>query len=137
MVGVAAAKRAERLVHPDVPGNVAGRMVQERGDAREEIIAAPHTLLLSLSIERSASMPLEGRGVVAREDADGTLRVPYSLPSDAALQTTRAPTQHQFLRQIQPTDQALIATGQPFPAREAAFRASLVAPSVERPCRPW
>ncbi|MGH8835257.1 MAG: aerobic carbon-monoxide dehydrogenase large subunit [Actinomycetes bacterium] len=90
VVGVTAAKRAEKLVHPDVPGNVAGRMVQEHGDAREEIISAPHTLLLSLSIERSASMPLEGRGVVARQDADGTLRVYSSTQTSTSLRAALA-----------------------------------------------
>ncbi|MCI0685930.1 MAG: xanthine dehydrogenase family protein molybdopterin-binding subunit [Sporichthyaceae bacterium] len=90
VIGVAAAKRAERLVHPDVPGNVAGHVVQERGDAREEIIAAPHTLLLSLSVERSASMPLEGRGVVAREDPGGILRIYTSTQASTSVRAALA-----------------------------------------------
>ena len=44
-------------------------MVQERGDAAAAIAAAPHVLELDLEIERSASMPMEGRGVLARWDA--------------------------------------------------------------------
>ena len=70
VVGIEAARAAERLVHDDVPGNVAARLEQENGDARAAIAAAPHTLSLDLTIERSASMPLEGRGTVARWDPD-------------------------------------------------------------------
>ena len=49
---------------------VAARLEQENGDARAAIAAAPHTLSLDLDIERSASMPMEGRGTVARWDPD-------------------------------------------------------------------
>ncbi len=70
VVGVVAAREAERLVHDDVPGNLAARQTQENGDARAAIEAAPHTLSLDLTIERSASMPMEGRGTVARWDPD-------------------------------------------------------------------
>src|ERR1022692_3362738 len=66
VVGLDAARAAEHLVHPDVPGNVAGHLVQSNGDAEEAIAAAPHTLELDLYIERSASTPLEGRGGLAR-----------------------------------------------------------------------
>src|SRR6185503_12778703 len=76
VVGVPAARAAEHLVHPDVPGNVAANLVQEVGDAGAAIAAAPHRLRLELAVERSASMPLEGRGVLARWDADaGRLRI--------------------------------------------------------------
>jgi carbon-monoxide dehydrogenase large subunit len=61
VVGIEAARRADLLVHDDVPGNVAARMVQEAGDAQAAIAAAPHRLSLDLQIERSASMPMEGR----------------------------------------------------------------------------
>ena len=71
VAGLDAARAAEHLVHPDVPGNVAARMVQSHGDAPAAIAAAPHVLELDLTIERSASMPLEGRGVLARWDAEG------------------------------------------------------------------
>ncbi len=70
VVGVRAARDAEHLVHPDVPGNVAAHLVQEVGDARAAIAAAPHVLELDLEVERSACMPLEGRGVYARWEAD-------------------------------------------------------------------
>ncbi|HEX4472264.1 MAG TPA: aerobic carbon-monoxide dehydrogenase large subunit [Nocardioides sp.] len=70
VVGIAAARAAEHLTHDDVPGNVAARMEQENGDARAAIASAPHTLSLDLTIERSASMPMEGRGTVARWDPD-------------------------------------------------------------------
>ena len=70
VVGIAAARAAKRTVHDDVPDNVGARMVQENGDARAAIAAAPHTLTLELDIERSACTPMEGRGTVARWDPD-------------------------------------------------------------------
>jgi CO/xanthine dehydrogenase Mo-binding subunit len=57
-------------VHAEAPGNIAAHMVQEVGDTAAAIAAAPHRLTLSLKIERSASMPMEGRGVYARWDSD-------------------------------------------------------------------
>jgi carbon-monoxide dehydrogenase large subunit len=68
VVGVAAARQAEHLVHADVPGNVAANFVQTVGDAPAAIARAPHTLELDLSIERSAATPMEGRGVLAHWD---------------------------------------------------------------------
>lgn len=70
VVGIDAARAAERLVHEDVPGNVGARLEQTVGDATAAIAAAPHRLELDLEIERSACMPLEGRGTVARWDPD-------------------------------------------------------------------
>jgi aerobic carbon-monoxide dehydrogenase large subunit len=70
VVGIEAARAAEHLVHEDVPGNIAAVMVQETGDADAAIDRAPHVLELDLAIERSASMPMEGKGVLARWDAD-------------------------------------------------------------------
>ena len=70
VVGVDAAVAAEHRVHPDVPGNVAGHLVQSSGDAPAAIAAAPHVLDLDLYIERSASTSLEGRGVLARWDPE-------------------------------------------------------------------
>ncbi len=76
VVGIDAARAAEHLVHEDVPGNVGARLEQEVGDARAAIADAPHRLSLDLTVERSASTPLEGRGVVARWDPDiGRLQV--------------------------------------------------------------
>ncbi len=78
------ARAARAAVHDDIPDNVAAHVVQEIGDAAGAIEAAPHTLELDLEIERSASTPLEARGVLARWDGeDGSLRV-YS--------STQAPT---------------------------------------------
>ncbi len=76
VVGIENARDGDRLVHDDVPGNVAARTEQSRGDAEAAIASAPHTLSLDLEIERSASMPMEGRGTVARWDTDsGRLQV--------------------------------------------------------------
>ena len=70
VVGIDNARAATNLVHDDVPGNIGARMEQENGDARAAIAAAPHTLTLDLTVERSACMPMEGRGTVARWDPD-------------------------------------------------------------------
>ena len=70
VVGVEAARAGTALVHDDVPGNVAARMVQEHGDAVAAIASAPHRLTLDLQVERSASTPLEPRGVLARWDTE-------------------------------------------------------------------
>ncbi|MBW8805116.1 MAG: xanthine dehydrogenase family protein [Catenulisporales bacterium] len=88
VVGIGAARAAERLVHEDVPGNVAARSVQVngKGDAHQAIAAAPHRLTLDLEIERSASMPMEGKGVLARWDADDkTLRVHSSTQTSTSV----------------------------------------------------
>ncbi|HEV8373258.1 MAG TPA: molybdopterin cofactor-binding domain-containing protein, partial [Actinomycetota bacterium] len=86
VVGIQAAVRAEHAVHDDVPDNVAAHMVQEVGDARAAIAAAPHRLELDLEIERSASMPLEGKGVYARwDDADRSLRVYSSTQTSTSV----------------------------------------------------
>ncbi len=76
VVGLDSARKAEHLVHDDVPRNLAANAVQEHGDTAAAIAAAPHVLELDLAIERSASTPLEGRGVLARWDAQaGRLRM--------------------------------------------------------------
>ncbi|HET7736786.1 MAG TPA: molybdopterin cofactor-binding domain-containing protein, partial [Nocardioidaceae bacterium] len=72
VVGVEAARAATSLVHDDVPGNVGARLEQEVGDAEAAIASAPHQLSLDLQVERSASMPMEGRGTVARWDVDSS-----------------------------------------------------------------
>ncbi|TYK47886.1 aerobic carbon-monoxide dehydrogenase large subunit [Actinomadura decatromicini] len=91
VVGIEAAARAERLVHDDVPGNVGAVLVQETGDAAAAIDAAPHALEFRLSIERSASTPLEGRGVYARWDADdGSLRVYSSTQTSTSVRAAIA-----------------------------------------------
>ena len=91
VVGLENAAAAERLVYPDVPGNLAAHMVQESGDARQAIDAAPHRLQFRLDIERSASTPLEGRGVYARWDAmDGSMRVCSSTQLPVSLRNAIA-----------------------------------------------
>lgn len=70
VVGIEAARSGEALVHEEAPGNVAAHMVQEVGDTEAAIAAAPHRLSLALEIERSACMPMEGKGVYARWDSD-------------------------------------------------------------------
>ncbi len=70
VVGIESALAARVLVHDDVPGNIGARLEQEVGDAAAAVAAAPHRLELDLTIERSACMPLEGRGTVARWDPD-------------------------------------------------------------------
>jgi aerobic carbon-monoxide dehydrogenase large subunit len=76
VVGIEAAMRAENLVHADVPGNRAANSVQAHGDVATALVSSPHSLELELHIERSASTPLEGRGVLARWDPHaGQLRM--------------------------------------------------------------
>jgi carbon-monoxide dehydrogenase large subunit len=70
VVGNSAARAAEPLVHADVPGNVAANLVQQVGDVEAVLARAPHLLELDLHVERSASTPLEGRGVLARWDTE-------------------------------------------------------------------
>ena len=91
VVGIAAARAAEHLVHEDVPGNVAAIMIQEVGDARAAIAAAPRRLTLDLEVERSASMPLEGKGVHARWDPDDdSLRVHTSTQAATSVRAAIA-----------------------------------------------
>ncbi|MEY9929316.1 carbon-monoxide dehydrogenase large subunit [Catenulispora sp. GP43] len=88
VVGIDQARAAQRLVHDEVPGNIAARSVQTngKGDARGAIAAAPHRLSLDLQIERSASMPMEGKGVLAHWDADDrTLRVHTSTQTSTSV----------------------------------------------------
>ena len=86
VVGLDNAFRAAHAVHEDVPDNVAAHLVQEVGDARAAIGNAPHTIELHLDIERSASMPMEGRGVYARWDGhDRSLRVYSSTQTSTSL----------------------------------------------------
>jgi len=63
------AARADRLVHDDVPGNVAAEMKQEVGNVDQALAAAPHRKTLSLRFERGAAAPMEGRAVWARWSA--------------------------------------------------------------------
>ncbi len=86
VVGVAAARAAAACVHPDVADNVAAHMVQSVGDAAAAIGAAPYTVELQLSVERSASTPLEGKGVYAHWDTDDrSLRVYSSTQTSTSV----------------------------------------------------
>jgi CO/xanthine dehydrogenase Mo-binding subunit len=91
VVGVDNARRADRAVHDDVPDNVAAHMLQSVGDVEAAMAAAPHTLDLELSIERSASMPMEGKGVYARWDAaDGSMTVYSSTQTSTGVRAAVA-----------------------------------------------
>jgi aerobic carbon-monoxide dehydrogenase large subunit len=91
VVGIAAAREASQLVHEDVPGNIAATMVQENGDAAAAVAASPRVLELDLEVERSASTPLEGKGVYARWDpADASLRVYSSTQASTSVRAALA-----------------------------------------------
>jgi aerobic carbon-monoxide dehydrogenase large subunit len=68
VVGPELALTSDASVHDDIPGNVAADMTQTIGDPDAAIAGAPHVLELRLEIERSASTPLETRGVHAHFD---------------------------------------------------------------------
>jgi carbon-monoxide dehydrogenase large subunit len=55
--------------HLDMANNLAGRITEEKGDVDAALASAPHVFEWRFVMERSASMPLETRGVVARYDA--------------------------------------------------------------------
>lgn len=91
VVGLDAARSADHLVHADVPDNVAGHLLQETGDVDAALAAAPHVLDLNLEVERSASTPLEGRGVYARWDvAEQSLRVYTSTQASTSVRAAVA-----------------------------------------------
>jgi CO/xanthine dehydrogenase Mo-binding subunit len=86
VVGVEAAMRAEHTVHADVPDNVAAHLVQSNGDVDAALAASPYTVDLFLTVERSASTPLEGKGVYARWDSDDrSLRVYSSTQTSTSV----------------------------------------------------
>ncbi|HKT00312.1 MAG TPA: aerobic carbon-monoxide dehydrogenase large subunit [Rugosimonospora sp.] len=128
VVGLAAAKGAERLVHEDVPDNVAAHLVQEVGDAPAAIAAAPHRLSLNLHIERSASMPMEGKGVYARWDAaDRSLRVYSSTQTSTSLRFALA------AKLDLPVDRVEVVT----PDVGGGFGVKIVHPWPEEVLVPW
>jgi carbon-monoxide dehydrogenase large subunit len=91
VVGIDAARVAEHLVHPDVPGNVAANSTQSSGDVDAALAASPHVLELDLFIERSASTPMECRGVLARWDTEsGRLRIWSSTQTSTGLRAAVA-----------------------------------------------
>ncbi|MGA0597679.1 aerobic carbon-monoxide dehydrogenase large subunit [Enterovirga sp. CN4-39] len=64
----AAADGAPR-VHPEAPGNVAGRIRQVVGDPDAAFASADLVVSARLALDRSAAMPMETRGMAARYDA--------------------------------------------------------------------
>jgi carbon-monoxide dehydrogenase large subunit len=91
VVGVDAAREARATVHDDVPDNVAAVHHQETGDVEAALAASTHTLSFTQYIERSASMPMEGKGVHARWDADDrSLRVHTSTQGSTSVRAAIA-----------------------------------------------
>jgi CO/xanthine dehydrogenase Mo-binding subunit len=91
VVGVDAAREAEAAVHEDIPDNVAAVHHQETGDVEAALAAAPRTLSFTQYIERSGSIPMEGRGVHARWDADdASLRVYSSTQASTSVRAAIA-----------------------------------------------
>ena len=128
VVGVEAARAAEHLVHDDVPGNVAAVMVQQNGDAEAAIDAAPRRLELDLAIERSASMPLEGKGVLARWDEDD-----QSLLVHTSTQTSTSVRQAIAAKLGLPVDRVEVVT----PDVGGGFGVKIVHPWPEEVLVPW
>jgi aerobic carbon-monoxide dehydrogenase large subunit len=91
VVGVDAAREATATVHDDVPDNVAARHHQETGDVDAALSASAHTLAFTQYIERSACMPMEGKGVHAKWDADdASLRVYTSTQASTSVRAAIA-----------------------------------------------
>jgi carbon-monoxide dehydrogenase large subunit len=91
VVGVDAARAAGSCVHAEIPDNVAARHHQETGDVEPALAASPHTLTFTQYIERSACMPMEGKGVHARWDADdSSLRVYTSTQASTSVRAAIA-----------------------------------------------
>jgi CO/xanthine dehydrogenase Mo-binding subunit len=128
VVGIEAARSATALVHDDVPGNVAATLVQEIGDARGMIAEAPHRGSLRLTIERSASMPMEGKGVLARWDPDDR-----SLLVHTSTQTSTSVRQALAAKLDLPVDRVEVVT----PDVGGAFGVKIVHPWPEEVLVPW
>ncbi|HEY7044888.1 MAG TPA: aerobic carbon-monoxide dehydrogenase large subunit, partial [Nocardioidaceae bacterium] len=128
VVGLENARDGEALVHDDVPGNVAATMIQEVGDAAAAIAAAPHRGSLSLSIERSASMPMEGKGVYARWDAND-----QSLLVQSSTQTSTSVRQAIAAKLSLPVDRVEVVT----PDVGGGFGVKIVHPWPEEVLVPW
>jgi len=91
VVGVDAAREARHAVHAEIPDNVAARHHQETGDVEAALAASARTLSFTQYIERSASTPMEGKGVHARWDADDrSLRVYSSTQASTSVRAAIA-----------------------------------------------
>jgi len=128
VVGVERARDGGALVHDDVPGNVAATMVQEVGDAAAAIDTSPRRQRLQLSIERSASMPMEGKGVLARWDADDE-----SLLVHTSTQTSTSVRQAIAAKLSLPVDRVEVVT----PDVGGGFGVKIVHPWPEEILVPW
>ena len=128
VVGIEHAADTEDLVHADVPGNVGAHLVQEVGAADAALADAPHVLELRLDIERSASTPLEGRGVYARPDLDdGSLRVYSSTQTSTSVRLAIAAR-----LDLPPTKVEVVA-----PDVGGGFGVKIVHPWPEEVLVPW
>jgi aerobic carbon-monoxide dehydrogenase large subunit len=75
---------------------------QETGDVEAALAASPHVLEFTQYIERSASMPMEGKGVHARWDAeDGSLRVHSSTQASTSVRAAIAAKLELSLEQVE------------------------------------
>jgi len=128
VVGIKTARDGVDLVHEDVPGNVAAVMVQQTGDADAAIGGAPHELELELSIERSASMPMEGKGVLARWDDDDK-----SLLVHTSTQTSTSVRQAIAAKLDLPVDRVEVVT----PDVGGGFGVKIMHPWPEEVLIPW
>ncbi len=128
VVGVEAAREAVDLVHEDVPGNVAATYMQETGDAAATIAAAALRARLQLSIERSASMPMEGKGVHARWDDDDK-----SLLVNTSTQTSTSVRQAIAAKLSLPVDRVEVVT----PDVGGGFGVKIMHPWPEEVLVPW
>ncbi|MGY2067128.1 aerobic carbon-monoxide dehydrogenase large subunit [Blastococcus sp. SYSU DS0619] len=91
VVGVDAARAARSCVHEEIPDNVAARHHQETGDVEPVLADSPRTLSFTQYIERSACMPMEGKGVHAKWDADDdSLRVYTSTQASTSVRAAIA-----------------------------------------------
>jgi CO/xanthine dehydrogenase Mo-binding subunit len=91
VVGLDAAREARNAVHHDVPDNVAAQVLQEVGDIDAALASAPHTLTLELFVERSASTPMEGKGVYAVWNTDeDSIRVYSSTQASTSVRAAVA-----------------------------------------------
>jgi CO/xanthine dehydrogenase Mo-binding subunit len=103
-------------------------MVQQTGDADAAVDAAPHRLELDLAIERSASTPLEGKGVLARWDDDDR-----SLLVHTSTQTSTSVRQAIAAKLALPVDRVEVVT----PDVGGGFGVKIVHPWPEEVLVPW
>lgn len=84
-------RAAERIAHDDVPDNIGAHFEHEVGDIAAGFATAKHVLEFKAHPERSASTPLEGKGVFAKWDADdASLRVYSSTQASTSVRAAIA-----------------------------------------------